>query len=684
MPADAGIAPPRISGAVEPDGVEVVPKPRIVYGNSAASGAARREPSAAGAAGAGDITLKFTDTDIREVIRVILGDLLKLTYSIDPAVKGTATIQTAEPLSRESLLPLLESLLSQNGAALVRRGSVYSVVPTAAAAAGAPVGSPDAGDVTEVVPLRYVSAPDLAKVLEPYVAQGGKVTAGPAKNSLLVSGNSSVRTSLIALIRSFDVDFLADQSYAIFPLASAEPGKVANEVQRFVQAGGSGDVSGPVRVVALDRINAILVVSTAPGDLARVQQFIAQVDAVGETTERRLHVYYVQNGSAMEVGSVLQKAFSPQAGGTSPEDQGLPGSLAPNSVPAVVSTPIASQPLPGTPLPGGASPTMSQQPLSALPARATEPEVPIAAKGIRIIPDKRNNALLIFATPSEYSLIEATLHKIDVLPLQVLIEATIAEVTLNDALQYGTQFLFRKNDHNVTLSNASNGSTAAAFPGFAYAFSSATAQITLSALQNLTKVRVISDPQLLVLDNDSARLQVGDIVPITTQTAVSVLTTGAPVVNSVEYRETGVILQVTPRVNSGGLVTLDIEQEVSQVVPTTTSSINSPTIQQRKIKSRVVVQDGETIGLGGLIKDNSNISNQGLPWLTDVPVLGALFGTRSNAASRTELLILLTPRVIRDQRSARALTEDLRARFGRLNATPDRRDPIEPPGPLRQ
>lgn len=303
---------------------------------------------------------------------------------------------------------------------------------------------------------------------------------------------------------------------------------------------------------------------------------------------------------------------------------------------------------------------------------------------MRFIADAKNNALLIFATPVEYKLIEATLRKIDILPLQVLVEATVAEVTLNDNLEYGTQFFFKTGSLSTILSNAANGSVSPEFPGFAFAFSTSSAQVALSALQSITKVKVVSDPQLLVLNNESARLQVGDLVPIVTQTSVSTQTANAPIVNTVDYKETGVIIEVTPRVNSGGLVTLDIQQEVSDVVRTLTSTIDSPTIQQRKIKTRIVAQDGETIGLGGLIKDSNTVSNSGVPWLTDIPVLGALFGTRGHQAGRTELLILLTPRVIRDQRTVRALTEDLRTKLGSLGAMPIVRDPIEPPGPLRR
>jgi general secretion pathway protein D len=303
-------------------------------------------------------------------------------------------------------------------------------------------------------------------------------------------------------------------------------------------------------------------------------------------------------------------------------------------------------------------------------------------RGPQIIADRTNSALVIVATESEYATIEAAVRKLDVLPMQVMIEATIAEVTLNDQLQYGTQYYLANHDGGqITLSNAASGPVAIDpatnvtngqlfpgliqpnFPGLAIARTIGQVQFALQALKTITDVQVISAPKLLVVDKQQATFQVGDLVPTITQSAISVATAGAPVVNSVQYQATGVILTVTPRVNSGGLVTLDIEQEVSDVVPTTTSSINSPTFQQRRVKTRVVIQDGETISLAGLISDKKFRDNSGVPLLQEIPILGTLFSTRGKNASRTELLVLLTPRVVRDQRDARALTDELKRKL---------------------
>ena len=713
----AGVAPPRVNALIQTDQSKALSRPRIILGNNPQTPVLAESQNAGPEEG--DISLNYVDADIREVVRAVLGNLLKVTYTIDPAVKGAVTVQTSQPVSRDALIPLLESVLAQNGAALVQRDGIYQVLPAAKATAmGLAPSEGGVGSMTELVPLRYTTAKDLARVLQPYIGEGVRLMPASGTNALLVTGTTAARLSLIALIRTFDVDFLAGQSYAIFPVKSDDPAKVANELERLAQTGTEGGGESAIRVIPLDRINAVLAIARQPAYLQRIGRYLDQVDEVGQRTARQLHIYYVQNGLASDLAVLLQKAFAPQAATTA---EAQPPGLAPTVAPAAISSPTSGLGATGAPyqtgqtgggfVPAGTQPqqggtlggqglgqpqgqgqALGQQPpqvqtpgAESIPAAETQPQAEGTAppKGIRIIPDKKNNALLIYATPEEYGLIEATLRKIDVLPLQVLVDTTIAEVTLNDALQYGTQWFFKSGKVSGIFSAAASGAVSSVFPGFNVLYTSTDASVVLSALEAVTKVKVISAPELVVLDNEKARLQVGDLVPIVTQQSQSTISANAPIVNSVQYQPTGVILDVAPRVNSGDLVTLDIAQEVSNVIQTTSSTINSPTISQRFFKTRVVVHDGETIGLGGLITDSTTISNSGLPWLTDIPVLGALFGTRNNTVARTELLVLLTPHVIHDQRDVRALTDELKQRLGRMAAEPTFHDPIEPPGPLR-
>jgi general secretion pathway protein D len=647
---------------------------------------------------AGDVTLNFVDTDIREIVRTILGTTLNLNYTIDPNVHGTGSIETGTPLPRSALIPTLETLLNENGATLAERGGVYAVVPLAAGATRYLVSGTNAiGAGTQVVPLRYASAKDLAKVLEPYVAEGGKITAGPAANALIVSGDAAVRQTLVGLIRAFDIDILAGQSYALFPVGDSDPAKRASEIERVLQAQAEGALGGIVRVVPMDRVNAVLVVSSQPRYIDAARRFFRLTNRLEDATARTWHVYYVQNGQSADLENLLQRAFTPRnvaptpgppgttapgaeqltigggrspgggttgfggqgstaglggAGGGAGVTTGLPGAGGPGAAgglgagipppPAAEAAPPATEPLSAETGPGGAAPE----------------------NRMRIIANRRNNALLIYATPSEYTVVEGMLRKIDIIPLQVLIEATIAEVDLNDTLQYGTQFFF-KADHVAFTLGPQSGLPVLGnlpFPSNNPFFTlSKSPNFALSLLATVTKVKVLSAPQVMVLDNEPARLQVGQQVPVLTGTATSTLAAGAPVVNSVDYHSTGVIMQVTPRVNSGGLVSLDIAQEVSDVAgPAANTVQGSPTFNDQIFRTRVAVQDGQTVGMAGLIRDNVSNDNGGIPFLKDIPILGTLVSTQSNARMRTELLVLITPHVVHDQRDARALTEDLR------------------------
>jgi general secretion pathway protein D len=214
---------------------------------------------------AGDITLNFVDTDIREIARTILGTMLKLNFTIDPNVHGTASIETGTPVARSALLPTLETVLNQNGATLIEKNGLYVVVPTAAAGvtnAVAGANAPGAG--TQVVALRYAAAKDLAKLLEPYVGEGGKIAPDAGRNALIISGDAAVRQSLVGLIRAFDIDILAGQSFALFPTGDGDATKIAAGLEKVLQTGGESPLEGVVRVVPMPRVNAVLVVSSQP------------------------------------------------------------------------------------------------------------------------------------------------------------------------------------------------------------------------------------------------------------------------------------------------------------------------------------------------------------------------------------------------------------------------------------
>lgn len=712
LPVTTGGAQPRINGNV--GSPRSLPPAQLSYG--AEQGAP--VPGAPGGTGAGDISLDFADTDIRAVVAQVLGTILKLNYTIDPAVHGSATLRTQTPLARSQLLPVLQSLLAQNGAALVQTGSLYRVVPAAQAAA---VAAEEGTGGTEVVPLHYASADNLAKVLQPFVGTEGKIAADAGRNALLVSGPPETRDSLISLIRAFDIDVLAGQSYALLPVENGAAKDFASALDDAFQGQKGGLRAGRVRVVPMERINAVLAIAAQPREIEQVRRVYQLVERERARTIRSWRVYYLQNSHAEDVAYVLQQAFTPNHVTAQPSARRIaPSGVAGLQGAGGVLGAAGAQGggfgggvqgggigggLLGSAAQGGASP-LAQVPQAAAQGQQGQPPAPAvgaplagplsagatetAAQELSIIPDPQNNALLIYGTGQETETILAMLRKVDILPLQVRIDAVIAEVTLNDNLQYGTQFFFKSGGLNGVLNFASQQSLQSPnqaqlnlnFPGFFLGSHGAGgAPFALNALQQVTTVRVLSSPELMVLDNQPARLQVGNVVPYLSQTSQSTLTNGAPVINSVNYQQTGVVLDVTPRVNSGGLVTLDISQEVSDVSPNvTTPGINSPTFFDRSISSRVVVQDGQTVGLAGLISDNTSTGNQGIPWLKDIPLLGALAGNQNNTRQRTELLMLLTPHVLHDQRDARALTEDMREQLINAAAVPVQLNGLPPSG----
>jgi general secretion pathway protein D len=613
----------------------------------------------------GDITLNFANAEIREVVDAVLGQALGLSYIIDPRVQGEVTARTSRPIPRQSVIPALENILALNGAALTLDNGVYKVVTLQQAATGLtgptlttrPEESAQ-GFSVNVIPVRYASAQALSEVLRPFIGPGRVFRVDASRNLIIFAGTGPEARDLIDMISVFDVDWMAGMSFALFPVQVADAKSIVADLDTIFLQGGQTPLAGLVRFVPIERLNAVLVISPQAAYLDQVETWIDRLDRGGEGSGRRIFVYHVQNGRSADLAEVLGRIFDIGAA-----DKKAPGDgLAPGLLPATLSSAPVAQ-APQQPAVEGQAPP---EPVASDGARVSDTSgiSEITNTGnIRVIADERNNALVILATAAEYRMIEATLKRLDLTPLQVLIEVTIAEVTLNDTLKYGLQWFFQKGDNTAVFSTLADGAVSSAFPGFSYVFSPSDARVVLNALTEITDVQVISSPQLMVLDNQSARLQVGDQVPIATQSAVSVSDSNAPVVNSIEFRDTGVILAVTPRVNAGGLVTLEVRQEVSDVIATTTSQLNSPTIQQRSIESTVAVQSGDTIALGGLIQDRNQEAQSGLPLLSDIPILGNLFKTTSEAKRRTELLVLITPRVVRDRGEAKDVTEELRRRL---------------------
>lgn len=604
--------------------------------------------------------LNFVDADIATVAAAILGDGLGVPYVVDPQVKGKVNLQASRALAREELLPALEAALRVQGAAVVVVAGVYNVVPVKDAARRITGISTRRGNgfSIQIVSPRYVSATEIERLLQPFAPEGGILRVDESRNLLLLAGTGQEVATMMEIIKTFDTDWLAGMSFGLFPLEFVDARTMATELES-VFGDPKGPLQGMVRFTPLGRLNSLMVVTPQPKYLADVESWIRRLDVGSSTPGRRIYVYDVQNGKADELASSLSKILN-----ISYESTGASSSQSSSTNSGFTMGQGGSGAAGGGP--SAPSPRVDGEFQQASSTRGGSGG---GENSIRIVPSPENNALLINASPSEYSVIEAALKRLDVRPIQVLIEASLAEVTLTDDLRYGLQWSYLTGDGTLTLSESSSGSISPAFPGFSYVFTGRPdLRAVLNAIESLTQVRVISNPKLLVLNNREAQLQIGDQVPVTVQSSIGTTGENAPIVNSVQFRDTGVILRVTPRVNKSGLVIMDISQEVSDVVPTTTSGIDSPTIQQRKFNSTVAVRDGETIALGGLIRETKSKGGSGLPFLRRLPFIGELFGSTTRNSRRTELIVLITPKVIQTSDDSIELLEKLRQDFKGLQS----------------
>lgn len=645
------------AAAPDPATSDSPPQTQIFSGNGNFLGPARRAPSTRTEVnGEGDITLNFVNADVKDVAKAILGDYLKLNYQIGANVTGAVTIQTSRPLPRSKVLAVLDQTLRLSGMAVILQNDIYKVVSLSDAPGqiGGIIRPGVRRDVAtgygiEVAPIKFIAATEMQKLLEPLASTHAIIHVDPARNLLIIEGTEEERQTLLDDIALFDADWMAGMSFALFTPTNLDAQELAKELTQ-VLGGMNSPIVGVVRIVPIDRLNTVLVISPQKRYLDQLAAWVARLDRPGTGSHRRIFVYNVQHGRASDLAATLGKTLfgdSAAGGRSSPQQSDYGADNGPAPVPgnSAETTPGASAP-----------PSAPAQQFSGSVAGSQEP--------VTITADASNNALVFMATPQQYTTIKQALALLDVAPLQVLIEAAIAEVTLNDNLKYGFQYFFQPNpSYQVVLSNSASTAIAPSLPGYAAVYTGSNIKVVLDALSTVTRVELLSTPQLMVLNNETATLQVGDQVPIVTQQAVSTATPDAPLVNSVQYQSTGVILKVTPRVNRGGEVMMDIAQEVSDVTSTTTSAIDSPTIQQRKITSSVAVQDGETIALGGLITKSHTKGRGGIPGLSQIPILGALFGTTTDNNGKTELVVLITPHVVEDVRQARAVTDELRRKL---------------------
>ena len=592
------------------------------------------------------VMLNFEQAPLNEVIHTILGDTLGLDYVIENQVPGEITLRTRSPIPRDQLLPILESLLRNNNVLMIRSpndrffisasANVRSTVPSF-------VSAPGPGYSNVIVPLQYISATEMAEILKPVARDDAFVRVDEGRNLLILAGTQLQLEGWLDIVTTFDVDQLAGKSVGIFPLANSTVEELFEELEHILAAsgpeGGQGGISSMVRIMPVERLNSIMVVSPRAHYIDTVQGWIEELDSIEDpASEPILQVYLVRNGNAAQLASLLSTIYGGSGSGSSAK--------------------------------GGVAPGMTQAKSGSGSGGASSRNQASGGGGtfmldndVRIVSDDYNNSLLVYATPYEYQKVERILTKLDVVATQVLIEASIVEVTLTDDLQYGLEWAFDNNlgggDSGRGLLNV--GGNLEPQAGFSYTItnSAGTTKAVLNALAEDSLLNVISTPSVMVLDNHTATINVGDQQPIQSQSTV---TNGGNVQNSITYKDTGVQLTVTPSVNDGGLVTLDIEQSVTDVGPVD-SATKQRSFNQRAVKSRVAIRSGESVVLGGMIRDNETEGQSGVPVLKDIPLVGALFSTTTKASTRTELLIFITPRVMESDQDLRDLNFEMRSRM---------------------
>ena len=662
----------------------------------------------------GEVTLNFDGADIRDVAKVIF-DTLKENYTVDPQVQGQVTVQTSQPLARNQLLPTLETLLRMNQAVLVREGGLYKILPAAGAVRQGGLGprlggGGGVGYGVRIVPLSYVSAVEMQSIIAPFLPEGGVLRADVARNLLILAGTPQELANVQGTIDTFDVNWLKGMSIGMFRLRNVDSQAMATNLTQLLGEGSGTPVAGLLRFVPLSKLNAVLVITPQVEYLKEVATWIERLDGVGG---ERLYVYAVQNSQAEYVAELLNGLFNLGGGGASrggdvapglksgqvssggAESSGLSGGSGSSSLSGLSSSGSSSSGL-GTSSASGASGIGGSTPSigSRSGARAGKASSGGGSMGsggpsagmeeVRIVADTENNSLLIWATSQNYERIVSTLQKMDVPPRQVLIEATIAEVTLTGKLQYGVQWFFNNdvgtnngedytgtgslgiNADNLKINDVLKGRTAGAF-SYAITNSAGLVRALLNTLASDSKLKVLSSPHVMVVDNQQAVIRVGTQQPIpsgTTTTTVGVTTSGG-----VEYKDTGVFLEVLPRINAGGMVNMEIKQEVVDVGPLVDVSEvdgaarKNRAFLQRSVTSKVTVKSGQTLVLGGLIRDNRAEGQSGFPILYKIPVLGALFGNTEEQVDRTELIVLITPRVVENSQEADQVTDEIKRKM---------------------
>jgi general secretion pathway protein D len=681
------------------------------------SGTGIRTASAQPISFSGDgVEMNFESADIQTVAKTLLGDVLQQNFVVDPRVQGTVTLASVGPIARKDVLPAFESALRMQNAALVHDGKFLKIVPMPEAAEHTTIstGAGEPGFGISVVPLHYVSATTVAHTAESLIGKSGALRVDKARNLVFVQGTTSEREAALDVISTFDVEWLRNQSVGVYPLKSTSPETMITELEKVFETQDGGPGQGIIRFQPISRMNAVMVVTKNPTYLQQTGAWVERLDR-SDNNGTTVRTYRLKYGNAAQIAKVLGEIFGTQhsgSGGDTPINQISPtttaaasridsldkgGSMNNNGSSSTQSgTGLATQNSANTTIAAAFESFSDSKDKDGDASHNNAPTSSLGSSGpkgvfqnVRITADTVNNAVVVYSNQEDYRVIEAALRDFDRPRLQVAIDATVAEVTLTNELTWGVQYYLNNNQSSLGLFNATTAAAAAtpvsgaasaaaaavpalqqALPGFNAVLGNAgLPRVILSALSSVTDVKVLSSPSIVVMDNQPALLQVGDEVPITTSSATVLSNSNTPIVNTIQMQNTGVILKVLPHVNANGTVQLEVDQEVSQVVNPNQQTL-TPTISERRIHSTVAVTSGQTVLLGGLISDNDQKTTSGIPGLSDIKLIGGLFGNTDHTKTRTEIIIFIRPQLVRSGVDQRAVTEEFREKLQSMRRAP--------------
>lgn len=669
-----------------------------VFFNRSTAGRSLTTPSVAG-----EVTFNWENVPVQEVVKAILGDLMQENYVIAPGVQGSVTFATSKPISASQALGVLEMVLSWNGAAIVHKDGRYTVLPLAQALPGnltPRIGPPSLarGYEVRVVPLQYVSPTEMQKILTPYVRQGAIISADNTRGMIVLAGNASELANYLETIEVFDVNWLKGMSVGIFPLERVDAKEIVPELEKIFGEGAGTPLAGMFRFMPIERMNAVLVITQQPEYLKEAEKWLGRLDRGGSDAGSQLYVYYVKNVKATDLAEKLSEVFTGSKT-TTRTTTATVGSV----VPGVESVEISSLNAPSREAQVQAETTTQTTtdgvppPLAPVPAPGAvggEGIAIVESENIKITAIEESNALMIRATSSEYDSIQKAIERLDIVPLQVVIETKILQVDLTNQLSFGVRWFFENSRSSEDAFNyrtrvrgfggANEGRNAwnsyagsiAETGALSWTFLNTSAEAIVSAIQDEGRVEVLSAPSLVVLNNKEANINVGQQIPVVSTffSGSGIGTPGTPGQpgggvtpglnqSYVQFRDTGVILSVTPRVNPGGLVFLEVKQEKSTPGPASAAVAGNVPVNKSTVETEIAVQSGDTVMLGGLISDETSSGQGGVPGLSKIPIIGRLFGSTTKNRSRKELLVLITPTVIESSEQAREATDAYRENF---------------------